>query len=194
MIKIMVATCLRGKDEMIYDRYMPDFKSLLQQVWELWTEATVEFGQIHHKNSFTADMGYIPPLYYTSLRCRDPNLRRIAIDLLAKAPHVEGAWDGQLASAIVRRVMELEEGHTYEGYELEAGVMSPLEMGGSSLPTVPAAARVNNVMVTPDPTVRYKTAYRLTKYLHKDLTGRLECNVDSYDIEVAPHLQAQRPI
>ncbi|KAF4443754.1 C6 zinc finger domain-containing protein [Fusarium austroafricanum] len=147
MIKIMVATCLRGKDEMIYDRYMPDFASLLQQVWNLWAEANAKFGQIHHKNSFTADMGYIPPLYYTSLRCRDPNLRRIAIDLLAKSPHVEGAWDGQLASAIVSRVMELEEGHIYEGYELKAGVMSPMEMTASLLPIIPAAARFNSIMI-----------------------------------------------
>ncbi|KAF4949056.1 hypothetical protein FGADI_9165 [Fusarium gaditjirri] len=165
MIKIMVATCLRGKDEMIYDRYTPDFTSLLQQIWQLWTQATVEFGTIHHENSFTADMGYIPPLYYASLRCRDPNLRRIAIDLLARAPHKEGAWDGRLLSATAKKVMEIEEGNIYQGYELNAGVIIPLDMGGSSLPTVPAPARINNVTVIPNPTRRYKATVKLAKYI-----------------------------
>ncbi|KAF4338913.1 C6 zinc finger domain protein [Fusarium beomiforme] len=156
MIKIMVATCLRGKDEMIYDRYIPDFTSLLQQVWELWTQAAVEFGTIHHVNSFTADLGYIPPLYYTSLRCRDPNLRRIAIDLLAKAPHSEGAWDGRLASVIAKKVMDIEESNIYQGYEMKAGVIEPLNIRGSLLPTVPAPARINSIAIIPDPTERYK--------------------------------------
>ncbi|KAF4962476.1 hypothetical protein FSARC_9451 [Fusarium sarcochroum] len=186
MIKILAATCLRGKNEMIYDRYNPDFTSLLQQVWELWTMATAEFGKIHHKFSFTVDMGYIPPLYYTALRCRDSNLRRIAIDLLAKAPHVEGAWDGQLASRIAKRVMNLEERDIYEAYELVAGVINPLEVRGSSLPTVPAAARVNNVTVIPDPRVHYETKVEITKYLLSGLVRSSKWHVDSYEVEVMP--------
>jgi hypothetical protein len=173
---------------MIYDRYTPDFTSLSQQIWELWTQATVEFGTIHRKNSFTADMGYIPPLYYTPLRCRDPNLRRIAINLLAKAPHIEGAWDGRLVSATAKRVMDIKEGNIYQRYELKAGVMVPLNMSGSSLPTVPAPARINDIPVVPDPTRRYKATVKLTKYVGKHFPGCLECKVDSYDIEVTAHV------
>lgn len=58
---------------------------------------------------FTIDMGVIPPLHFTALKCRVRHIRRQATDLLATACYQEGVWDGTLASIIAREVMRIEE-------------------------------------------------------------------------------------
>ncbi|KAH7149006.1 hypothetical protein B0J13DRAFT_550462 [Dactylonectria estremocensis] len=60
--------------------------------------------------NFIADLGIIPPLFYTALKCPAPEMRHQATELLAKIIHREGIWDGPLASCIVTDLMRLEEG------------------------------------------------------------------------------------
>ncbi|KAK5943451.1 hypothetical protein PMZ80_004458 [Knufia obscura] len=59
---------------------------------------------------FTFEMGVIPPLYLTVLKCRDPYLRWQAISILERAPAREGLWSRTEALRVCRRVVQLESG------------------------------------------------------------------------------------
>jgi len=59
---------------------------------------------------FTFEMGIIPCLYFTAIKCRCPSLRRKAIELLSKViPQREGLWDSRMLGKVAARMMELEE-------------------------------------------------------------------------------------
>jgi hypothetical protein len=60
----------------------------------------------HH---FTLDVGIVGPLYDTARICRDPLIRRKAINLLRQYPCREGLWDSLLAARAAERQMEIEE-------------------------------------------------------------------------------------
>jgi len=57
---------------------------------------------------FTFDCYVIGPLYYVSLKCRDPDVRQEALDLLAATRRREGMWDSVTAAKVLRRVMDIE--------------------------------------------------------------------------------------
>jgi hypothetical protein len=59
--------------------------------------------------AYSFDMGILPPLYYTAVRCRDPIIRRKALALLSASPRREGVWDSMVLAAIVRWVIGEEE-------------------------------------------------------------------------------------
>lgn len=116
MATIMVSACDHPGDEMVYDLHHLDFASIINRATELWDLALhvlrIESSSGNYvlpKPSLTADMGFIPPLYYTAIKCRVPSVRRQAIDILLSAPHREGVWDGVLAASIARSVMDVEE-------------------------------------------------------------------------------------
>ncbi|RYP85987.1 hypothetical protein DL769_000850 [Monosporascus sp. CRB-8-3] len=197
MTKIMAATCLRGRDETVYDKHTASFASLLYQVWGLWNRAAVAFRDTPSKFSFTTDMGFIPPLYFTALKCREPNLRRMAVDLLAKAPHIEGPWDGRIAAAVARRVMKLEEGDTFHDHELTASIVGASEVKDEavtpSLPIVPASSRANKVIVHSDPTVREKARVEVRIYVRERVNKQWKwtCEVKELNVDVTPQLTTE---
>lgn len=60
--------------------------------------------------AFAFEMGIIPALYFTAIKCRSPSLRRKAIDMLKKVmPRREGLWDARVLAGIALRVVEIEE-------------------------------------------------------------------------------------
>ncbi|KAL9116215.1 MAG: hypothetical protein Q9227_000586 [Pyrenula ochraceoflavens] len=60
--------------------------------------------------NFGLSSGVIEPLFFAATRCRDPTLRREAIDLLriSSIPR-EGIWDPMVMSLLAEAVMDLEE-------------------------------------------------------------------------------------
>ena len=58
--------------------------------------------------SFTFDMGLIPPLYWTAMKCRDISIRQRAIALLKEAPAREGLWNREEVVRTATRVLDLE--------------------------------------------------------------------------------------
>jgi hypothetical protein len=54
------------------------------------------------------DIGWIPPLYYTAIRCRIHRVRLHAIRLLESTSHREGICDARISAAVARTVMQLE--------------------------------------------------------------------------------------
>jgi hypothetical protein len=99
--------------------------------------------------SFTVEMGYIPPVYYTALKCRVPRIRRQAVRTLRAAPHREGVWNGPLLADVLEEIIAIEEGDLY------AGDVRIIGSGGGILPRpvdlevpkVPAEMRVSDVTI-----------------------------------------------
>ncbi|KAL6822876.1 hypothetical protein J3E69DRAFT_338109 [Trichoderma sp. SZMC 28015] len=183
MATIMAATSLRGTDEMIFDSYNPNFEALLRQATQLWDvmhNAYLTFkkltGYVMPAICFTADMGFIPPLYYTVVKCRQPNLRRMAIEILMSAPHREGAWSGPLVARMARHIMAREEESMYEDLD----IMPACQPGQSELPVVPHPSRFNDIKVSLPERVGGKAILFCCRYL-----GRGEWIADNEEFDVA---------
>lgn len=68
-----------------------------------------EYAARHIKPSFSADLGIVPPLFVVATKCRDPVIRRQAIQLLKSSSRREGMWDSELAARIGIWIAEIEE-------------------------------------------------------------------------------------
>ncbi|KAL5084307.1 hypothetical protein Trisim1_012108 [Trichoderma cf. simile WF8] len=183
MATIMASTSLRGTDEMIFDSYNSNFEALLRQATELWDmmhNAYLAFKKLTGYEMpaicFTADMGFIPPLYYTVAKCRQPNLRRMAIEILMSAPHREGAWSGPLIARMARHIMAIEEDGMYE----ELDIMPTCQLGQSELPVVPHLSRFNDISVSLPERSGGKAILFCNRY-----RGRGEWITDNQEFEVA---------
>ncbi|KAK8119902.1 uncharacterized protein PG998_004528 [Apiospora kogelbergensis] len=118
MAQIMAAVCLAPDDhtEAIYDAHTAHFLAIVRHSNELRRLARHE---VHYNplvqytskiSQSTADMGWIPPLYYAALRCRVRRVRLHALRFLEFKPHKEGIWDTELTGIVAREVIHLEEG------------------------------------------------------------------------------------
>jgi hypothetical protein len=67
------------------------------------------FSAPHIKPRFAADLGIVAPLFVVATKCRDPNTRRRAIQLLRSSARREGMWDSEMVANISAWVMNLEE-------------------------------------------------------------------------------------
>jgi hypothetical protein len=110
MATIMCKSML-SSEESIYRNYTSDFTAIVRRF--------IECGK-HHSSAqndesigesigVAADVGWIPPLYYTALKCRSHRSRSHAIHLLRSVPHKEGVWDSWLAATVADKVRQLEE-------------------------------------------------------------------------------------
>ncbi|KAK8065612.1 Aspercryptin biosynthesis cluster-specific transcription regulator atnN [Apiospora hydei] len=68
-----------------------------------------EFTAPHIKPSFSADLGIVPPLFVVATKCRDPFIRRKAIQLLRSSSRREGMWDSELTARIGMWIAAIEE-------------------------------------------------------------------------------------
>lgn len=59
--------------------------------------------------SFSLDNGVIAPLYEVATLCRDPAIRRRAVQILRSAPRQEGVFNSHLSAMVAERVIEIEE-------------------------------------------------------------------------------------
>ncbi|PSN61511.1 hypothetical protein BS50DRAFT_152970 [Corynespora cassiicola Philippines] len=150
---ILAATCLRREDEMVFDHHTPSFNSILEQLvnlmklvspQKLTTDPTASGCE---RWAFCADMGVIPPLYYTAIKCRVLHLRRRAIELLRLANNQEGIWDATLCAAIAEVAIRDEE--LRSGFHINANG-SPLGEHESEA-MIPEQARIQDIeIILPD--------------------------------------------
>lgn len=137
MMAIMAHTCLKPGDETVFDSYTDHFLLLLGQaeaMFSIW-DTTVANSASPWEGNFDAagsiiDVGCVPQLYYTALKCRVHGIRHKAAGFLERMVHREGIWDSKIAASAARRVIELEEGHYYGSLEnpqedLEMGFLPP---------------------------------------------------------------------
>lgn len=138
MSTIILAASLHPGDELIYDAHTAAFESMIRLITSVWeailsSHAPLGDGELPDPPGFTADMGFIPPLFFVVLKCRVGSVRTEALELLGGAPHREGLWDGVMAGGVGGRVMEIEGGGGYEE--------------GTGKVVVPGWARVYDVRV-----------------------------------------------
>lgn len=174
MTTIMVAVCL-SPDESIYDSCTDQFVFLISQsakMWEMRSSMLAPRPQKRFRNHMDmprslVDVGWIPPLYYTALKCRSHRVRLHAIRLIESTSHREGMWDSIIAACVARKVMEIEERGCYTNVELNEG----FALGNSpsvedlSLPALPQENRLCEVKVAlPEgPTEDIVLSYRHTQ-------------------------------
>jgi hypothetical protein len=137
-----------------FDNYTDDFRNILAHS-KVLTQMEKEYRlQLspgsNQRKSFTVDMGYIPVLYYTGLKCRVPAIRREAARMMYHSPHCEGVWDGEYTAAIVRRVIAIEEGGSYEDTRVDGRSFDQSKAGTASAddqPTVSEESRIRQLNV-----------------------------------------------
>lgn len=93
------------------------------------------------------DMGWIAPLYFTAVKCRVHRIRVEAIKLLRTSPHREGIWDAHIAACVAKKVVELEEGDFYQGFDLadDFSLNTPIRDQDYQLPLLPEPYRISEI-------------------------------------------------
>ncbi|KAG4439618.1 hypothetical protein IFR05_004913 [Cadophora sp. M221] len=160
MTSIMAETALCGGQQMLFDGYTSHFTSILTQTLFVlnfkghkMSEAVASGRKMSSDDlagDFIADVGILPFMYYTALKCRVPWLRRQAIALLLATPIREGMWDNFIMANVARRVITLEEDGFYDSYadEIEPGPYdSPVENNErlKHVPPLPESSRFYDV-------------------------------------------------
>ncbi|KAL2062021.1 hypothetical protein VTL71DRAFT_6287 [Oculimacula yallundae] len=134
---ISLSGCL-STDQMIYD----DFNDMYREVIDLCEDVLNDtmLPSKFRNTSFCFDSRLILPLYFLGLQCREPKLRRRAINLLSSWPKREGVWDTLFAAKVGGWAMMIEEKHMEDNI-------------------IPGWARVRNVSWTSDLEKRTATLY-----------------------------------
>ncbi|RLL95859.1 hypothetical protein CFD26_104428 [Aspergillus turcosus] len=105
--QIMVAVSL-ATDELIFDQLDDDFRAVLAYAEEL-IELNASLDKDALLTVFSLESGLIAPLCYTATKCRNPLLRRRAINLLYRCPQKEGLWSMQQYAILARILVQIEE-------------------------------------------------------------------------------------
>lgn len=184
---IMTNVCLQQEDESIYDSYTGQFVSLINQsidMWKIGTSRSRVLPLTGHPMGISrsiVDVGWIPPLYYTALKCRIHRLRYHAIRLIEAAFHREGIWDSKIAACVARKVMEIEERDFYKDVDNvdDFQLSSSPELSDLSLPTLPYSYRVQEVKVV---LPNSPTDSVLLFYRQKQTSGESTVFVKEFDL------------
>ncbi|KAF2762525.1 hypothetical protein EJ05DRAFT_495405 [Pseudovirgaria hyperparasitica] len=104
-------------DEMVYDDYNPEFQAIIDEAVtldEYVSPPPCYSNPRESRKKFVMGSGIIPPLTVTAMKCRNPSIRRKAIDFLARTRFSECLWNGAVTASIMQKVVELEEGDFYD--------------------------------------------------------------------------------
>ena len=152
MTSIMSDTCLWLSDESAFDFHVNRFVLLIRQLATLGTMASTTSpvqavpGDMSRS---VVDMGWIPVLYYTAVKCRVHRIRLQAIRLLESTSHREGIWDAKTAACVARKVMQIEERDFYKDVDTadDFSLFSSPRPQDLSMPTLPQSYRLRDVEV-----------------------------------------------
>ncbi|KAJ6035647.1 uncharacterized protein N7446_010408 [Penicillium canescens] len=97
------------KHETVYDDYLDDFRVIVEQ-----SSLTLDASKKPNgaQPPFTFEMGVGLPLFVAAAKCRHPGLRRRALQLLRRAPPVQGFYKCPPVTALAEHLMQVEEGHS----------------------------------------------------------------------------------
>ncbi|KAF1996370.1 hypothetical protein P154DRAFT_443552 [Amniculicola lignicola CBS 123094] len=157
MADIEASTLFRSGGEMIYDSQLHKFVSIISQCMsahrasKATSDAVFGLEEDSEMSHSIADMGWIAPLYYTAVKCRNHRVRLQAIRLIESDVHKEGIWDAELATSVAREVMRMEEGDFYEHTCIVLDDDFPIDQvpGETDLafPILPETSRLHDVRV-----------------------------------------------
>jgi hypothetical protein len=120
--------------ETTYDAFFPDFHQIVKDASYVLSERTPRTTPFE---PFIPDLGILQPLLMTALKCRDPNIRRQAVPMLATGGR-EGPFHGRVLAAAAARIIQVENG----GLALDCAVRRP--------PVIPENRRVHGMGVDLD--------------------------------------------
>lgn len=103
---IAISTC-HSRLQSVFDAYKPQFEKIVSLAKSLVAAGDTE-GSCFGRTNFWVDMGVIGPVYLVATRCRDPFVRREAVEIL-RLPRREGAWDSEATAKVADRIIALEE-------------------------------------------------------------------------------------
>ncbi|KAK3696523.1 hypothetical protein LTR37_017941 [Vermiconidia calcicola] len=92
-------------EECAYDDSMDDFEMAVNLAEAVCSSASYKVNEGGF--SFHPDVSH--PSYHIATKCRDPAIRRRAVQLLRTLNRREAFWDSTVAAAIAERVVEIEE-------------------------------------------------------------------------------------
>ncbi|KAJ5756377.1 hypothetical protein N7533_005920 [Penicillium manginii] len=104
---IFVSECL-ARHEKVYDNHLAGFTTIVEQASLALASTTGPNGA---QPPFTFEMGVGMPLFLTVMKCRDPILRRRALDLLRQAPPMQGFFKCTPVAHLSENFMNLEESY-----------------------------------------------------------------------------------
>lgn len=191
MASVMAAVSL-SENEMAFDAHTDNFAAIIKGVSELpgiWSSPSGRQDTAGIKglgsddSGFTIATGYIPPVYYTAMKCRIPWIRRQAILALRSTSHREGVWNGPLLASVLEEVICIEDGQNDPAHSNpdSGGQFSEAIHDHSHKPCVDEMSRIADVKVLlPDSTVAHMDTFISFKKMTFD--GRwvtLERNIGS---------------
>jgi hypothetical protein len=152
MAASMVEACLFPDQETLFDHQWRYFLSIITCATH--AKKLIEASQIPAlpgasvgTHGTIMDIGWIPALYYTAIKCRIRRIRLHAIRFLESTTHREGFWDAIVVAQIAGEVtrMEEEERGSYidDNFSLDS-IPKPEEL---EFPTVSDLQRVHDVEV-----------------------------------------------
>ncbi|KAH8721747.1 hypothetical protein BGZ61DRAFT_571860 [Ilyonectria robusta] len=155
MTRIMMESAVDPRSETVFDNYTDEFASIITQADGLRRSilSNPDLGDLPpHRPDMPqsiADMGWLPPLYYTALKCRVHRLRVHAIELLRSMPHREGIWDANIAALIAQNVMVIEEGCSHNLFPLQDHSDITKVSNGCSgpVPLTPESFRIRDIEI-----------------------------------------------
>ncbi|KAH8884691.1 hypothetical protein GQ53DRAFT_879816 [Thozetella sp. PMI_491] len=155
MADIIAATCLSLEDESIFDAHTDKFILLVKQSIKLRgvshrsrrVQPIQGQGHLVDMANSIVDVGWIPPLYYTAVKCRVRRVRLHAMRLMLSSSHREGMWHGSYAATVARKVMEIEERDFYRHLKTtESFALSNVpRLQDLQLPPLPGSYRLRGV-------------------------------------------------
>jgi hypothetical protein len=94
-------------DVMAFDQHQNLFEEMVDFAEQVIKP--IDESEEHDGPKFQPDIGIVTPLFATIQRCRDPNLRRRATQLLKQSGRQEGVWNSDLMGRLAEKLIEFEE-------------------------------------------------------------------------------------
>ena len=94
--------------QMMYDTYLTEFEQIVNMTSAV-VKADNESWMKLRGPCFTLDIAMAQPLYFVAFRCRDPVLRRRAIEVMKKVGR-EGIYTGRTVAKVATWIVDTEEG------------------------------------------------------------------------------------
>ncbi|KAJ5083158.1 hypothetical protein N7456_012585 [Penicillium angulare] len=107
-ISIILSVCLTPL-EIVYDDHLAEFATIVEQAQLSLAASVMPDGS---QPPFTFEAGVGVPLFLTALKCRDWGLRRKALELLKKAPRMQGLFKCAPSAFMAEAFMNLEESYS----------------------------------------------------------------------------------
>ncbi|CZR52841.1 uncharacterized protein PAC_02718 [Phialocephala subalpina] len=120
-------------NEMSFDAYVREYAEIVSLA-----ESIINVrGPMPRHIDYSFQIQNLSPLYLTAIKCRNPTIRRKALDLLKRTPRRARFWDSDVVIKVVERVIELE----------EEGLEGLVDSTGKAVPS--EWARIHFVTVDP---------------------------------------------